>query len=99
MSQVFNSRSGLILVEAEVSGPTGKVGATPVLDTRATSTILNCSLLRSIDDDPDTAPAPSLAIPSVAFRLRRTSRPTVRLRTKRRHSCTSPRTCGSLDHW
>ena len=55
MSQAFNSRSGLILVEAEVSGPTGKASATLILDTGATSTTLNCSLLRSIGYDPDTA--------------------------------------------
>ena len=55
MSQPFNSRSGLILVEAEVSGPTGMVNATLVLDTGATSTTLNRSLLRSIGYDPDTA--------------------------------------------
>jgi hypothetical protein len=55
MSHSFNSRSGLILVEAGVSGPAGKAGATLVLDTGATSTTLNCSLLRSIGCDPDTA--------------------------------------------
>ncbi len=51
----FNSRTGLILVEAEISGPTGKAGATLVLDTGATSTSLNVSVLRSIGYDPDAA--------------------------------------------
>ncbi len=55
MSQPFNARTGLILVEAEVSGPTGSAGATLVLDTGATSTVLNVSLLRSVGYDPDAA--------------------------------------------
>jgi predicted aspartyl protease len=54
MTQSFNARSGLILVEAEISGPTGTVGATLVLDTGATSTTLNRSVLRSIGYDPDS---------------------------------------------
>ena len=53
MSQPFNSQSGLILVEAEVSGPTGTVNAALVLDTGATTTTINRSLLRSIGYDPD----------------------------------------------
>ena len=55
MSQAFNARTGLILVEAEVSGPTGKAGATLVLDTGATSTSLNPAVLRSVGSDPDAA--------------------------------------------
>lgn len=55
MSHAFNARTGLILVEAEVSGPSGRVGATLVLDTGATTTSLNASLLRSIGYDPDAA--------------------------------------------
>ena len=55
MSQAFNGKAGLILVEAEISGPTGKAGATLVLDTGATSTSLNVSLLRSVGYDPDGA--------------------------------------------
>ncbi len=55
MSHAFNGRSGLILVEAEISGPIGKAGATLVLDTGATSTSLNVSLLRSVGYDPDAA--------------------------------------------
>ena len=41
------------LVEAEVSGPAGTAGATLVLDTGATSTTLNRSLLRAVGYDPD----------------------------------------------
>ncbi len=55
MRQAFDAKTGLILVEAEVSGPTGKVDATLVLDTGATSTSLNRNLLRSIGYDPDAA--------------------------------------------
>lgn len=55
MSHAFNGKAGLILVEAEISGPTGKVGATLVLDTGATSTSCNVSVLRSVGYDPDNA--------------------------------------------
>jgi hypothetical protein len=55
MSQPFNPRTGLILVAAEVSGPTGKAGATLILDSGATSTSLNVKLLRSVGYDPDAA--------------------------------------------
>jgi predicted aspartyl protease len=55
VSQVFQPHSGLILVEAEVSGPSGKVAATLVLDTGATTTTLNVRVLRSIGYDPDAA--------------------------------------------
>lgn len=48
MSQGFNARAGLILVEAEISGPMGKAGATLVLDNGATTTSLNSNLLRSV---------------------------------------------------
>lgn len=55
MSQAFNAKAGLILVEAEVSGPTGKAVATLVLDTGATSTAINRNLLRTVGYDPDSA--------------------------------------------
>jgi hypothetical protein len=55
LSQGFNARTGLILIEAEVAGPEGKAGETLVLDTGATSTSLNVSLLRSLGYDPDAA--------------------------------------------
>jgi predicted aspartyl protease len=55
MSQSFNRGSGLILVEVELSGPVGKAGATLVLDTGATNTALNGSLLRSVGYDPAAA--------------------------------------------
>jgi predicted aspartyl protease len=55
MSQAFNAKTGPILVDAEISGPKGKANASLVLDTGATSTSLNVSLLRSVGYDPDAA--------------------------------------------
>jgi predicted aspartyl protease len=55
VTQVFQPQSGLILLEAEVSGPSVKVAATLVLDTGATTTMLNLKVLRSIGYDPDLA--------------------------------------------
>jgi hypothetical protein len=55
VSYAFQPRTGLVLVEAEVSGPTGKAGATLILDTGATGTALNANLLRSVGYDPDTS--------------------------------------------
>lgn len=49
----FNAKTGLVFVEAEVSGPAGMAGATLVLDTGATSTTLNRTLPRVIGYDPD----------------------------------------------
>ena len=40
------------MLEAEISGPSGKVAATLVLDTGATTTTLNVRLLRSIGHEP-----------------------------------------------
>lgn len=53
MSQSFDAKRGLIQIPAEISGPTGKVVATLVLDTGATSTSLNRNLLRSVGYDLD----------------------------------------------
>jgi aspartyl protease family protein len=55
MSQAFNGASGLILIDAEVSGPSGKADARLLLDTGATSTALNPIVLRSVGYDPDAA--------------------------------------------
>src|SRR5437667_341249 len=41
--------------KSQISGPLGKAGSTLVLDTGATSTSLNVSLLRSVGYDPDAA--------------------------------------------
>jgi hypothetical protein len=55
LSHAFNSVTGLILVEAEISGPTRAGVATLVLDTGATTTSLNLNVLRSVGYDPDAA--------------------------------------------
>jgi predicted aspartyl protease len=55
VTQAFQPHAGLILLEAEISGPSGRVAATLVLDTGATATTLNVRLLRSIGYDPDGA--------------------------------------------
>ena len=57
MSEAFNPRSGPILVEAEVAGPLGKAGARLILDTGATTSSLNRTLLRSVGYDPDAPTA------------------------------------------
>jgi predicted aspartyl protease len=55
MSQPFNAATGLIIVDAELSGPLGKADARLVLDTGATSTALHPDVLRSVGYDPDAA--------------------------------------------
>jgi len=55
MSHPFNARSGPILVDAEISGPTGRRWTILILDTGATSTIINVPVLRSIRYDPTQA--------------------------------------------
>jgi aspartyl protease family protein len=53
VSDAFQPKSGLILVKAEVSGPLGPVVALLVLDTGATATTLNPSLLRGLGYRPE----------------------------------------------
>jgi predicted aspartyl protease len=55
MSYPFNARSGPILVDAEISGPAGTSGAILVLDTGATTTTINTSVLRLVGYDPDSS--------------------------------------------
>jgi hypothetical protein len=55
MSHLFNAHVGLLLVEAEISGPTRSVVATLVLDTGATTTSLYATVLRFVGYDPDAA--------------------------------------------
>jgi predicted aspartyl protease len=54
MSEAFDAKTGLIFVESEVSGPSGKASARLVLDTGATNTSLNVNVLRSIGHAPET---------------------------------------------
>src|SRR3954452_4027205 len=55
MTQSFNADAGLILVKAEISGPTRMAVATLALDTGATTTSLNATVLRFVGYDPDAA--------------------------------------------
>jgi predicted aspartyl protease len=49
----FNSTTGPILVNAEITGPAGSVVLKLVLDTGATTTLINLATLRSLGFDPD----------------------------------------------
>ena len=55
MSTTFNPRQGLIMVGAELFGPTGSAVLRFALDTGATSTIVNVGLLVAIGYDPALA--------------------------------------------
>jgi predicted aspartyl protease len=52
MSQPFDGQQGLILVAAEVIGPAGTGRLTLALDTGATQTLINTSLLVALGYDP-----------------------------------------------
>ncbi len=55
MSHPFPSRSGLIIVRAEVSGPAGRINAELALDTGATTSIIDDKILRAAGHDPDAS--------------------------------------------
>jgi predicted aspartyl protease len=56
MSFSFNRQQGLILVNAEIEGPSGCVIVQLALDTGATSTLINAGLLVAVGYDPALAP-------------------------------------------
>ena len=56
MSVPFDPREGLIIVPAELWGPTGSVVLRLALDTGATSTVINVGMLVAIGYDPALAP-------------------------------------------
>ena len=56
MSVPFNPQQGLIVVPAELWGPTGSVVLRLALDTGATSTVVNVGLLVAMGYDPALAP-------------------------------------------
>jgi len=56
MSASFNPLEGLIIVPAELWGPTGSVVLRLALDTGATSTVINVAMLVAIGCDPALAP-------------------------------------------
>lgn len=49
----FNPRSGPILLDAEITGPAGSVVLKLVLDTGATTSLINLTTLLSLGFDPD----------------------------------------------
>lgn len=56
MSEPFNATAGLILVGAELEGPTGTAVLQLALDTGATSTVINIAVLVAVGYDPALAP-------------------------------------------
>jgi hypothetical protein len=56
MSFSFNRQRGLIIVHAELEGPSGSAILQLALDTGATSTTINVGMLVSIGYDPSLAP-------------------------------------------
>lgn len=56
MSLPFDSRQGLIIVRAELWGPTGSIVLRLALDTGATGTVVNIGMLVAIGYDPALAP-------------------------------------------
>ncbi|HEX5727570.1 MAG TPA: retropepsin-like aspartic protease [Longimicrobiaceae bacterium] len=56
MSVSFDPRRGLVVVRAELEGPSGRAILRLALDTGATSTVVNAALLVSIGYDPALAP-------------------------------------------
>lgn len=52
MSVSFNARQGLVVVRAQVAGPTGVAVVRLALDTGATRTVINASLLVAVGYDP-----------------------------------------------
>jgi hypothetical protein len=56
VSSVFNPRSGLVLVRAELFGPTGSIVLQLALDTGATSTMISVGPLTTVGYDPSLVP-------------------------------------------
>lgn len=56
MSQPFNEKHGLIIVQAELFGPVGSAILRLALDTGATGTLINNGLLVAVGYDPAMAP-------------------------------------------
>src|SRR5271168_239323 len=55
-NQGFNARCGPILVIAEITGPFGNAFVNLVLDTGATTSLINRDILISLGFDPDQSP-------------------------------------------
>ena len=52
----FNAKRGLIIIRAELFGPSGSIVLRLALDTGATGTMVNVGLLTAIGYDPSLAP-------------------------------------------
>ncbi|MBI5529516.1 MAG: retroviral-like aspartic protease family protein [Deltaproteobacteria bacterium] len=51
----FKAKQGLVVVRAELTGPTGKASLRLALDTGATNTLINVGMLVAIGCDPATS--------------------------------------------
>jgi predicted aspartyl protease len=56
MTFAFDPNQGLIIVQAEVEGPTGRAVLRLALDTGATGTLINAGMLVSVGYDPALSP-------------------------------------------
>ena len=56
MSHAFSPQRGLVVVQAELIGPTGSIILSLALDTGATGTMVNVAPLTAIGYDPSLAP-------------------------------------------
>jgi predicted aspartyl protease len=56
MTSAFDSRDGLIIVAAELQGPSGSAILRLALDTGATTTLINSSVLVATGYDPAASP-------------------------------------------
>ena len=56
MNSSFNPHGGLVVVQAEVFGPSGSIVLRLALDTGATGTMINVAPLTTIGYDPSLAP-------------------------------------------
>jgi hypothetical protein len=71
MSFPFNAQRGLILVDAELEGPSGSAMLRLALDTGATDTLINAAVLVAIGYDPALAPARIQITPAAASSMSR----------------------------
>jgi len=56
LSFSFNPEAGLVVVQAEIHGPVGRIVLRLALDTGATATMINTALLVAAGYDPSSAP-------------------------------------------
>ena len=56
MNYPFNAQRGLIVIQAEIQGPSGSIVLRLALDTGATGTMINVAPLITIGYDPSLAP-------------------------------------------